>query len=122
MLRILKWHTSVLLLGFLIMLQNQALPQAGKTVSSKHPNVVFIIADSHRGEALGINGHPFVQTPHLDQLAKGGIRFTSAYVTTAICSVSRASILSGQYRARHKINDFTTSFRIRRCSIPTRWC
>lgn len=110
MLRILKWRTSVLLLSFLMMLHNQASSQAGKPASSKHPNVVFIIADSHRGEALGINGHPFVQTPHLDQLAKGGIRFTSAYVTTAICSVSRASILSGQYRARHKINDFTTSF------------
>lgn len=110
MLRKLKWRTSVILLGFLVMLQNQAISQAGKPVASKHPNIVFIIADSHRGEALGINGHPFVQTPNLDQLAKSGIRFTNMYVTTAICAVSRASILSGQHRARHKINDFTTSF------------
>lgn len=76
----------------------------------KKPNIVFIITDSHRGEAMGINGHPFVQTPNLDQLARGGIRFTKTYVTTAICSVSRASILSGQHKARHKINDFTTGF------------
>ncbi|MCE6991166.1 sulfatase-like hydrolase/transferase [Dyadobacter sp. CY323] len=110
MLRKLKWRTSIILIGFIAILQNQALSQTGQSVSSKHPNVVFIIADSHRGEALGINGHPFVQTPHLDELARGGIRFTSAYVTTAICSVSRASILSGQHRARHKINDFTTTF------------
>jgi arylsulfatase A-like enzyme len=110
MLRILKWRASVIMFGLGAMLQNPALSQAGESASSKHPNVVFIIADSHRGEALGINGHPFVQTPHLDQLAKGGVRFTSAYVTTAICAVSRASILSGQHKARHKINDFTTSF------------
>ncbi|MFC5412102.1 sulfatase [Larkinella bovis] len=80
---------------------------SGKT---KRPNIVFIITDSHRADALGVSGHPFVQTPHLDQLAKTGIRFTNAYVTTAICAVSRASILSGQHQARHKINDFTTSF------------
>lgn len=77
---------------------------------SKQPNIVFIISDSHRGEALGINGHPFVKTPHLDALAKQGTRFTHTYVTTAICSVSRASILSGQHKARHGINDFVSSF------------
>ncbi|WP_233793377.1 sulfatase-like hydrolase/transferase [Dyadobacter sp. CY343] len=109
MLQKLKWRTSLLFLFFGLIMQDQAIAQAAKT-ASKHPNVVFIIADSHRGEALGINGHPFVQTPHLDQLAKGGIRFTNAYVTTAICAVSRASILSGQHRARHKINDFATGF------------
>lgn len=101
-----KWVTYVFLSGFLLMPLIPAIAQN----DPKHPNIVFIITDSHRGEALGINGHPFVRTPHLDMLAKGGIRFTNTYVTTAICSVSRASILSGQHKARHKINDFTTSF------------
>lgn len=97
-----QWiSTYVILLGGFLM---PALAQ------QKHPNIVFIITDSHRGEALGINGHPFVQTPNLDLLARGGVRFTNTYVTTAICSVSRASILSGQHKARHKINDFTTGF------------
>jgi arylsulfatase A-like enzyme len=105
-LRKLTWHTSIVLLGFFTVLQNKALSQTG--APAKHPNIVFIIADSHRGEALGINGHPFVRTPHLDQLAKTGIRFTNMYVTTAICAVSRASILTGQHKARHTINDFTT--------------
>jgi arylsulfatase A-like enzyme len=104
------WRSRAILIGFLMILHTQAISQTKKATVSKHPNIVFIIADSHRGEALGINGHPFVQTPHLDQLAKGGILFTNTYVTTAICSVSRASILSGQHKARHKINDFTTSF------------
>lgn len=97
-----QWmSTYVILLGGFLM---PAMAQ------KKHPNIVFIITDSHRGEALGINGHPFVQTPNLDMLARGGVRFTNTYVTTAICSVSRASILSGQHKARHKINDFTTGF------------
>ncbi len=86
------------------------LPAFARPVPSQPPNIVFIITDSHRAEALGINGNPFVKTPHLDQLAKGGLRFTHAYVTTAICVVSRASILSGQHKARHQINDFTTGF------------
>ncbi len=74
------------------------------------PNIVFIIVDSHRGDALGAAGHPFVMTPHLDKLAQKGVMYEEAYVTTAICSVSRASLLSGQHRARHGINDFTTGF------------
>jgi len=76
----------------------------------KQPNIIFIIADSHRGDALGVEGNSFIETPHLDQMAKEGIRFANSYVTTAICVVSRASILSGQHKARHQINDFTSSF------------
>lgn len=72
------------------------------------PNIIFIIGESHRAEALGIAGNPFVKTPHLDKLAQAGIWFHHAYVTTAISSVSRASILTGQHQARHGINDFKT--------------
>ncbi|MEC3881650.1 sulfatase family protein [Parapedobacter sp. 10938] len=78
--------------------------------SASKPNIIFIVVDSHRGDALGVAGNPFVITPNLDQLAQSGVMFDHAYVTTAICSVSRASLLSGQHRARHGINDFTTSF------------
>jgi arylsulfatase A-like enzyme len=55
-------------------------------------------------------GNTIIKTPHLDALASDGILFRKAYVTTAICCVSRASILSGQYMSRHKINDFKTDF------------
>src|SRR5690606_13825041 len=81
-----------------------------RALAGESPNIVFIIADSHRADALGANGHPFIKTPHLDQLAKHGVNFKNAFVTTAICAVSRASILSGQYQQRHKINDFATNF------------
>ena len=76
----------------------------------ENPNIIFLIGESHRAEALGVAGNPFVKTPHLDRLAQSGIWFSHAYVTTAISSVSRASILTGQHRARHGINDFTTNF------------
>lgn len=107
--RKLKWGANIPFLGFLLILQYPVLSQNSTSHSSKRPNIIFIMSDSHRGEALGINGHPFVQTPHLDQLAKTGMQFTNTYVTTAICAVSRASILTGQHKGRHKINDFTTS-------------
>jgi arylsulfatase A-like enzyme len=78
--------------------------------ASERPNILFVIVDSHRSDALGINGHPIVKTPHIDALAKEGLNFKQAYVTTAICAVSRASILSGQYQQRHTINDFSSDF------------
>lgn len=80
------------------------------SATDSKPNIVFIIVDSHRGDALGATGHPFVITPNLDKLTQLGVMYNEAYVTTAICSVSRASLLSGQHRARHGINDFTTNF------------
>lgn len=76
----------------------------------KQPNIIFIISDSHRAEALGVAGNPFVQTPNLDQLAEKGTMFENAYVTTAICTGSRASFFSGQYMSRHGIEDFATDF------------
>lgn len=74
------------------------------------PNIIFLLTDDHRWDALGAAGNPILRTPHLDALAKGGILYRNAYVTTAICCVSRASILSGQYESRHRINDFVTDF------------
>jgi arylsulfatase A-like enzyme len=73
-------------------------------------NLVVLVADDLRADTLGFAGHPIVQTPHLDALAKKGVRFRNHFVTTAICAVSRASIFSGQYARRHGINDFKTSF------------
>lgn len=71
-------------------------------VSAKPPrNLVVLYADDWRHDTLGIAGHPIVLTPRLDQLARDGVRFRHAYVTTAICGVSRASFLTGQWMSRH---------------------
>jgi arylsulfatase A-like enzyme len=79
-------------------------------VAQTKPNIIFLLTDDHRWDALGAMGNKVISTPNLDALAGRGILFRNAYVTTAICCVSRASILSGKYESRHKINDFNTDF------------
>lgn len=79
--------------------------------AGNHPNIIFILTDDHRWDALGVMGNKIIRTPHLDALAKRGILFKNAHVTTAICMVSRASLLSGQYMSRHGINDFGADFK-----------
>src|SRR5688572_637372 len=72
----------------------------------QRPNVVMLIIDDVRWDSIGIAGNKIVHTPRLDQLAKEGVRFGQARVTTAICMVSRASLLTGQYMSRHGITAF----------------
>lgn len=69
----------------------------------KDPNIIFILTDDHRWDALSSMGHPVIQTPNLDRLAKEGIMFSNAFVTTSLCSPSRASFLTGQYAHRHGV-------------------
>lgn len=68
-------------------------------------NVVFVLCDDHRFDCLGAEGHPFLETPHLDALARDGAILTRAYVTTSLCSPSRASILTGRYAHNHRVVD-----------------
>jgi len=70
------------------------------------PNIVFILADDMRADAMGCAGNNIIETPHIDALAARGTRFTNAYVTTPICCTSRASIFTGQYASRHGIHQF----------------
>lgn len=65
------------------------------------PNILLLYADDWRHDTLGAAGHPVVRTPYLDRLATEGVRFRRAYVTTSICGVSRASLLTGQWMSRH---------------------
>jgi arylsulfatase len=74
---------------------------AGRGTEPKNPNMLLLYADDWRHDTLGCAGHPVLKTPHLDQLAKDGFRFTKAAVTTSICGVSRASLLTGQWMSRH---------------------
>ena len=80
-----------------------------KNTQPVKPNIIFLLTDDQRWDALGAMGNPKIQTPNLDLLAREGIMFRNGYVTTSICCVSRASCLTGQYGSRHKINDFKTS-------------
>lgn len=72
------------------------------------PNIIFLLTDDQRFDDLGCMGNRIIQTPNLDRLAADGVIFENAFVTTAICCASRASILTGQHMRRHRIEDFAT--------------
>ncbi len=75
-----------------------------KIAGAKPLNVVFILSDDHRYDALGfLNAQSFIKTPYMDQLAKDGAYFPNAFVTTSLCSPSRASILTGLYAHKHQV-------------------
>lgn len=67
----------------------------------RRPNILFLLSDDQRADQLGCAGHPVLQTPNLDALAARGVRFENAFVTTAICAASRASILTGRHERTH---------------------
>ncbi len=71
------------------------------------PNIVVVLVDDLRWDDLGIEGHPFAETPAIDRMAREGVRFANAFAATPLCSPSRASILTGQYAHRHGIVDNT---------------
>ncbi len=88
----------------------QKLPFGGSlfAAGARRPNIIFVLTDDHRYDMLGALGHPFLKTPNLDRLVREGILFTNAFVTTSLCSPSRASFLTGRYASSHGvINNFT---------------
>lgn len=84
------------------------------------PNVVLILTDDQRWDALGSMGHPFLKTPNLDRLAREGIRFENAFCTTSLCSPSRASLLSGLYVHAHGVLNNFTDYPAGLASFPRR--
>lgn len=74
--------------------------------SQTPPNVVFILADDLGWTEPGCYGNGFNETPHLDQLARDGMRFTQAYAAAPVCSPYRAALLTGQHPARVGIVDY----------------
>ncbi|WP_205945755.1 sulfatase-like hydrolase/transferase [Pedobacter frigiditerrae] len=69
-------------------------------------NVIFILSDDHRNDFMGFTKRvPWLKTPNMDKMAKDGAYFKNAFVTTSLCSPSRASILTGQYSHVHTVVD-----------------
>jgi arylsulfatase A-like enzyme len=66
-------------------------------------NVLFITADQLRKDALGCYGSPIVQTPTIDRLAAGGVRFENAYAAYPVCAPNRASIVTGRTPTVHRL-------------------
>lgn len=99
-----------------IVLTMTVLLLSGTVLAADRPNVLVILTDDLRWDALGVvqkergkfASFPWFKTPNLDRLAAEGVRFANAFCTTALCSPSRASFLSGQYAHRHRVlNNFT---------------
>ena len=77
-----------------------------KKISGAKPrSVVFILSDDHRYDAMSFMKHQFARTPHMDAMAANGVHLKNAFVTTSLCSPSRASILTGLYTFRHRVID-----------------
>ena len=68
------------------------------------PNIVFLFSDDQTARAVGCYGNKDVITPHLDRLAKDGVRFANHYNTTSICMASRSCVMTGLYEYRHGCN------------------
>ncbi len=73
----------------------QAVP--GKDADGRRLNVLVLMTDQHHAAWLGCAGHPVVKTPHLDALARRGVRFTQAFVPVPYCSPTRAALVTGLY-------------------------
>ena len=71
------------------------------------PNIVVVLMDDLRWDELHCTGHPFALTPNIDRLAAEGVTFRNAFVTSPLCSPSRACFLTGQYAHAHGITDNT---------------
>ncbi len=72
--------------------------------ADKPMNVIFILTDDQRYDEMGFM-NPILETPNMDRLAAEGVHFKNAFVTTSLCSPSRASILTGQYMHNHGVVD-----------------
>jgi arylsulfatase A-like enzyme len=68
---------------------------------SPKPNIIFILTDDQRWDAMGIAGNTIIQTPEMNALALSGTYFKNAFSTTPICAASRASILTGMHERTH---------------------
>ncbi len=69
------------------------------------PNLLFIMTDQQRYDALGANGNPAIKTPHLDQLANEGVNVQSYYVNAPVCVVSRCCLFTGRYAHSHRVRE-----------------
>jgi N-acetylglucosamine-6-sulfatase len=98
---------SLAAVSLALALRQSGVAQPGK---ASRRNVIFILTDDHRYDAMGfLHPQPWLKTPNLDLLAREGAHLKNGFVTTALCSPSRASILTGVYAHRHGIVDNNTA-------------
>ncbi len=97
---------AVTLLLLILLLAGLASSVSGATASAAKLNVVLILADDLGWTDLATYGSDFHETPHLDRLARAGVKFTQSYSACTVCSPTRAALLTGKYPARLRITDW----------------
>ena len=90
----------------LLLICSLLVVQAFSVLGDRQPNIVFFLVDDLGWSDVGCYGSTFHETPHIDRLAKEGMRFDNAYSTCHVCSPSRASILTGKYPARTDLTEW----------------
>ena len=98
-------HSTHYLLGLVILSMGWNGPVCAQ--QTDRPNIIFILTDDQRFDAIGYVGNSLATTPEMDRLAREGTYFDHAMVTTPICAASRASLLAGVYERSHRF-DFTS--------------
>ena len=71
------------------------------TDNEMNPNIIIVITDDQRWDAMGYAGNSIIKTPNMDKLASEGLYFSNAFVTTPICAASRATLFTGLYERTH---------------------
>ncbi len=82
--------------------QGARAARGARAAAGRPKNVLFLLSDQHKPRAMSLLGDPYARTPHLDGLARGGLRFEQAYCSNPVCTPSRASLLTGLYTHNHR--------------------
>ncbi|MEM9328896.1 MAG: sulfatase-like hydrolase/transferase [Bacteroidota bacterium] len=99
-----KILVTLLLAAFYLLSQ----VSTGQSFEADPPNIIFILIDDQRYDFLSHLEHPWIKTPNIDRLAANSLYFSNAFVTTSLCSPSRASIITGMYAHSHQVIDNET--------------
>jgi arylsulfatase A-like enzyme len=94
-------HSLIVLIGFLLLLFSCREEQGMHQTPDEKPNIILIYMDDMGYGDLECYGHPLIKTPHINALAENGIKFTSFYAPAAVCTPSRAGLLTGRYPVRN---------------------
>jgi len=78
---------------------------------STRPNIIFLLTDDQRDNSLGIMGHEWVKTPHIDRLVQQGVRFSNAYIAEPTCSPSRTALFCGMHERVNGVG-FSSSYQL----------
>ena len=89
-----------------------------RAADGRRPNLVFIMSDDHAAHALSCYGSRINQTPHLDRIARGGLRFDNCFCTNSLCAPCRAVILSGKYSHLNGVRDNRQTFDGSQVTLP----